>query len=72
MQQYHKRSSVESTFAMTKAKFGDCLRSRAKTVLAMKRFARFSRATLSCLIQSMFELKIEQEFCTEGTLESSA
>jgi transposase len=31
MQQYHKRSNVESTFHMIKSKFGDALRSKTET-----------------------------------------
>ncbi len=31
MQQYHKRSNVETTFHMIKSKFGDSLRSKTKT-----------------------------------------
>lgn len=30
---YHKRSNVESTFAMVKAKFGDAVRSRTDTAM---------------------------------------
>jgi hypothetical protein len=31
LQRYHKRSNVESTFSMIKAKFGDGLRSKTQT-----------------------------------------
>jgi transposase len=31
MEQYHKRSNVESTFSMIKANFGERLRSKTKT-----------------------------------------
>ena len=33
LQHYHKRSNVESTFAMIKAKFGDSLRSKGEAAM---------------------------------------
>lgn len=62
MQQYHKRSNVESTFSMIKAKFGDGLRSRTKTAQINEALCKILCHNLCCLIQSMFELKIEANF----------
>ncbi|MEA2204396.1 MAG: hypothetical protein QOE77_1172 [Blastocatellia bacterium] len=68
MQQYHKRSNVESTFSMIKAKFGDSLRSKTKTAQINEALCKILCHNLCCLIQSMFELKIKPEFWTqEGT-----
>jgi hypothetical protein len=41
MAAYHKRSNVESTFSMIKAKFGDRLRSKTRTAQITKPSAKF-------------------------------
>ena len=61
-QQYHKRSNVESTFSMIKAKFGDGLRSRTKTTQINEALCKVLCHNLCCVIQSMFEFKITPEF----------
>lgn len=66
MQQYHKRSNVESTFSMIKAKFGDSLRSRTKTAQVNEALCKILCHNLCCLIQSMFELHVKLEFWLEG------
>jgi transposase len=70
MQQYHKRSNVESTFSMIKAKFGDSLRSRTKTAQINEALCKVLCHNLCCLIQSMFELNIKPEFWAEQSLGS--
>lgn len=62
MQQYHKRSNVESTFSMIKAKFGDGLRSRTKTAQINEALCKVLCHNICCLIQSMFELNVKPEF----------
>lgn len=62
---YHKRSNVESTFSMIKAKFGDSLRSRTKTAQINDALCKVLCHNLCCLIQSMYELGIKAEFWTE-------
>jgi len=64
MQQYHKRSNVESNFSMIKAKFGDGLRSRTKTAQVNEALCKVLCHNLCCVIQSMFELKVKPEFWT--------
>ena len=64
-QQYHKRSNVESTFSMIKAKFGDALRSKTKTAQINEALCKVLCHNLCCLIQSMFELNIKPEFWSE-------
>jgi transposase len=66
MQQYHKRSNVESTFSMIKAKFGDSLRSKTETAQINEALCKVLCHNLCCLIQSMFELNIKPEFWTEA------
>jgi transposase len=59
---YHKRSNVESTFSMIKAKFGDAVRS--KTTIAMKNEAlcKLLAHNICCLISAMHELGIDPQF----------
>jgi transposase len=64
-QQYHKRSNVESTFSMIKAKFGDSLRSKTPTAQINEALCKVLCHNLCCVIQSMFELDIKPEFWTE-------
>ncbi len=65
MQQYHKRSNVESTFSMIKAKFGDSLRSKTETAQVNEALCKILCHNICCLIQSMFELDIKPEFWAE-------
>jgi len=62
MQQYHKRSNVETTFHMIKSKFGDSLRSKTDTALVNEALCKVLCHNLCCLIQSMYELHIKPEF----------
>jgi transposase len=62
MQNYHKRSNVESTFHMIKAKFGDKLRSKSKTAQINEALCKVLCHNICCLIQSMFELGLKPKF----------
>jgi transposase len=62
---YHKRSNVESTFSMMKAKFGDSLRSKTDTAMVNEALCKILCHNLCCLIQSMYELGIEATFWGE-------
>jgi transposase len=62
MQRYHKRSNVESTFSMIKAKFGDSLRSKTKTAQVNEALCKILCHNLCCVIQSMYELNIKPDF----------
>ena len=66
MAAYHKRSNVESTFSMIKAKFGDRLRSKTKTAQINEALCKVLAHNLCCLIQSMYELGIEPTFWEEA------
>jgi transposase len=66
MAAYHKRSNVESTFSMIKAKFGDRLRSKTKTAQINEALCKVLAHNLCCLIQSMYELGIEPTFWQEA------
>jgi hypothetical protein len=62
MQNYHKRSNVESTFHMIKAKFGNTLRSRTKTAQINEALCKVLCHNIVVLIQSMFELNLKPKF----------
>jgi len=67
MQQYHKRSNVETTFHMIKSKFGDSLRSKTPTAQINEALCKVLCHNLCCLIQSMFELSVKPEFWAQPT-----
>jgi len=59
---YHKRSNVESTFSMIKAKFGDHLRSKADVAMVNEVLCKIICHNICCLIQEAHELGITTEF----------
>ena len=61
---YHKRSNVESTFSMVKAKFGGHIRSKSDTGQVNEALCKILCHNLCCVIQSMFEFGIEPNFTT--------
>ncbi|MFP5260845.1 MAG: transposase [Blastocatellia bacterium] len=62
MLHYHKRSNVESTFSMIKAKFGGFVRSKLPVAQVNEVLCKILCHNLCCLIQSMSELGIEANF----------
>lgn len=65
LEHYHKRSNVESTFSMMKAKFGDSLRSKTDVAMRNEALCKVLCHNVCCLIQSMFELNIFPIFWAE-------
>jgi len=63
---YHKRSNVETTFSMIKAKFGERLRSKTETAQVNEALCKVLCHNLCVVIQSMYELGIEPEFMSEA------
>jgi transposase len=59
---YHKRSNVESTFSMIKAKFRDHVRSKTDVAMANEVLCKVLCHNICCLIQSLYELGIEPTF----------
>ena len=59
---YHKRSNVETTFSMVKAKFGDSLRSKSDTGMVNESLCKILCHNICCIIQSMYELGINPVF----------
>lgn len=62
LENYHRRSNVESTFSMVKAKFGGMLRSKTKTAQINEALCKVLAHNICCLIQAMFELGVKPEF----------
>jgi transposase len=61
---YHKRSNVETTFSMIKAKFGDSLLSKDDVSQQNEALAKVLCHNLCCVIGAIHELGIEPEFAT--------
>jgi hypothetical protein len=65
MENYHKRSNVETAFHMIKSKFGDAVRSKTKRAQINEALCKVLCHNICCLIQSMFELGVKPEFWQE-------
>lgn len=59
---YHKRSNVESTFSMIKARFGERLRSKTERAQINEALLKVLCHNLCVVIQSIHELGIAAEF----------
>ncbi len=59
---YHKRSNVESTFSMIKAKFGDAVRSKTDVAMKNEVLAKIVCHNIVCVIHEMYELGVEPKF----------
>lgn len=62
---YHKRSNVESTFSMIKAKFRDHVRSKGDTAMVNEVLCKIICHNICCLIQESHELGIDTAFWAE-------
>ncbi|MDZ4688630.1 MAG: transposase [Planctomycetaceae bacterium] len=72
LEHYHKRSNVESTFSMMKAKFGDAVRSKTDVAMKNEVLCKILCHNICCLISAMYELGITPVFqqmlgCTQNT-----
>lgn len=68
---YHKRSNVETTFSMIKAKFGQRLRSKSLTAQINEALCKVLCHNLCVIIQSVHELGIDANFNDETTWQYS-
>ena len=59
---YHKRSNIESCFAMIKRKFGDFVRCKTEKSQDNEILCKVLTHNIVCLIHEIFELKIEVDF----------
>jgi transposase len=55
---YHKRSNVETTFSMVKAKFGDAVRSKTNVAMMNEALCKFVCHNICCLISAIYELDL--------------
>jgi transposase len=62
MSRYHKRSNVESTFSMIKAKFGGFIRSKLPAAQVNEVLCKVLCHNLCVLIQSSYELGTDATF----------
>ena len=62
LEHYHKRSNVESTFSMMKAKFGASVRSRTPVAQINEALAKVLCHNVVVLVHSIYELGIAPEF----------
>jgi transposase len=65
LQHYHKRSNIETTFNMIKAKFGTHVRAKTPTAQINEVLCKILCHNICCLIQSIYELGIEPVFWTD-------
>ena len=59
---YHKRSNVESTFSMIKAKFGDAVRSKTDVAMKNEALCKILCHNICCLIPSACEFGVATKF----------
>lgn len=59
---YHRRSNVETTFSMVKAKFGDAVLSKSETGQANEVLCKVLAHNICCVISAVHELGIEPRF----------
>jgi hypothetical protein len=76
---YHKRSNVETTSSMVKARFGDSLRSKTDTAMVNEALCKILCDNLCCLVQSAYEPGVTATFWgkeevpfSEGTTEADS
>lgn len=65
MAHYHKRSNVETTFSMVKAKFDGAIRGKLPAAQINEVLLKFLCHNICCLIQSIYELDITVKFWPE-------
>jgi transposase len=59
---YHKRSNIESSNSMIKAKFGDAIRSKTDTAMKNEALCKILAHNICCVISAMYELGITPVF----------
>jgi transposase len=64
---YHRRSNVETTFAMIKSKFGTAVRSKLPVAQANEVLAKVLCHNLCCLVMSFYETGLKPAFWDDRT-----
>ena len=67
LQHYHKRSNVETTFSMVKAKFGASVRAKTPVAQINEALTKVLCHNICVLIGSIYELGIEPVFNAQET-----
>jgi transposase len=62
---YHKRSNIESTFSMIKAKFRDHLRSKSDSAMRNEILCKMLCHNICRLIHAIYELGLQPTFCAD-------
>ena len=62
MSHYHRRSNVETSFSMVKAKFGDSVRAKTDVGQVNEVMLKILNHNLCCLISAIYELGIGPNF----------
>jgi transposase len=68
MEHYHRRSNVESTFSMIKARFGERLWSRTRAAQVNEALLKVLCHNICCVVQSMYELGVKPDFWASESL----
>lgn len=68
LEHYPKRSNVESTFNMIKAKLGDKLKSKNLVAQKNELLCKVIAHNIIVIIHEMHELGVAPEFCTQSLL----
>lgn len=66
MEHYHKRSNVEATFSMIKAKFGGRVKSKKERAQINEMLCKVLCHNICVIIQAIFELGIDPVFWPDG------
>lgn len=67
---YHKRSNVETAFAMIKAKFGGAVRSKNPAAQINEVLVKILCHNICVLIQAMYALGVEPTFASESRFDA--
>ena len=62
IEHYYKRSNVETTYNMTKGKFGSALRSKSDTGQVNEALCKVLARNICVLVQATHELGVEPDF----------
>ena len=65
---YHKRSNVETTFSMIKARFGERLRSKTERAQINEALIKVLCHNICVVVQSIHELGLDVEFIGKDAL----
>ena len=66
MQQYHKRSNIETAYSMIKGKFGSALRSKSDAGQINEALCKVLAHNICVRVAAIHELGIDTIFCAEA------